>query len=327
MLFLVTGVAGFIGSYVASGLLDEGHDVIGIDNLNDYYDVGLKQTRLLALTKRKRFQFEQRDLEDPESLISLSVRNDVDRVVHLAAQAGVRYSLEKPFAYLASNITGHLSVLEFCRHAAKRPFLAYASSSSVYGNSTPLPFSEDAEVRRPVSLYAATKIADELMSETYASLYGLRNFGMRFFTVYGPWGRPDMAYWSFTEKILKSEPIRVFNGGQMRRDFTFIDDAVSAVLSIALAQNDLLKTKPMHRIYNIGHNQPVTLLDFIAGIEGCAGVESKKIMEPMQPGDVAETCADISRISLEFDYQPQIGLREGLTRFVDWFRHYSGWLA
>ncbi|MEM7493827.1 MAG: NAD-dependent epimerase/dehydratase family protein, partial [Pseudomonadota bacterium] len=237
MLFLVTGAAGFIGSHVASGLLDDGHDVVGVDSLNDYYDVGLKHARLARLTSRDRFRFEQIDLENPNSLLDLDVRDDVDRVIHLAAQAGVRYSLEKPFAYVASNVTGHLSVLEFCRHAAKQPFLAYASSSSVYGDTTPVPFNEDADVRRPVSLYAATKIADELMSETYATLYGLRSFGMRFFTVYGPWGRPDMAYWSFTEKILQGEPIRVFNGGKMKRDFTFIDDAVSAVLSMALAED------------------------------------------------------------------------------------------
>ncbi|MEM1035515.1 MAG: NAD-dependent epimerase/dehydratase family protein [Pseudomonadota bacterium] len=323
MLFLVTGVAGFIGSYVASGLLSEGHEVLGIDNLNDYYDVGLKKARLERLRDRAGFQFEQIDISQPEALISLKRHDEIDRVIHLAAQAGVRYSLEKPFAYAASNMTGHLAVLEFCRHAAKRPFLAYASSSSVYGDTTPVPFSEDHHVAKPVSLYAATKMADELMSEAYASLYGLRQFGMRFFTVYGPWGRPDMAYWSFTEKILKNEPIRVFNGGQMKRDFTFIDDAVRGVLSIALADNDVLVSKPLHRLYNIGHHQPVALLDFIAEIETVSGVPAHKIMEPMQAGDVTETCADITRMKTEFDYRPQTDLNAGLSVFVDWYKSYS----
>lgn len=322
MLFLVTGAAGFIGSRVAGRLLDSGHEVIGIDNLNDYYDPRLKQARLAQLKGRAGFEFQELDLADHESVLGLERRDEVDRVVHLAAQAGVRYSLDNPFAYASSNLTGHLSVLEFCRHAAKRPFLTYASSSSVYGDSTPAPFREDADVREPVSLYAATKLADELMSRTYASLYGLRLFGMRFFTVYGPWGRPDMAYWSFTDKILKGEAIRVFNGGQMKRDFTYVDDAVGGVLAIATADDEVLTAKPLHRIYNIGHNQPVALMDFIAEIERATGKSANMVMEPMQPGDVTETCANIDRMQDEFGYNPSTSLRTGIARFVEWYQGY-----
>lgn len=323
MLFLVTGAAGFIGSQVAARLLDAGHEVVGVDNLNDYYDPALKQARLTRLQGRSGFRFERLDLADYQALFALKERDEIDRVVHLAAQAGVRYSIENPFAYASSNLTGHLSVLEFCRRAAKTPFLAYASSSSVYGDSAVAPFKEDAEVRNPVSLYAATKLADELMSQTYCSLYGLRQFGMRFFTVYGPWGRPDMAYWSFTEKIIKGAPIHVFNGGRMRRDFTFIDDAVSGVLAIALADGEALTDKPLHRIYNIGHNQPVALLDFIAEIERATGLQADKIMEPMQPGDVTETCANIDRMKAEFGYSPTTTLRDGITRFVEWYKAFD----
>jgi len=244
-------------------------------------------------------------------------------VVHLAAQAGVRYSLEDPFAYAASNLTGHLSVLEFCRQAAKAPALAYASSSSVYGDEAEVPFREDAAVDKPVSLYAATKRADELMSLAYAKLYDIQQIGMRFFTVYGPWGRPDMAYWSFTDKILRGETIRVFNGGQMQRDFTYIDDAVKGVMAITLDPGDFSGLERPHKIYNIGHNQPVALLDFIAEIERATGVEARMVMDPMQPGDVTRTCADISRMQRDYGYSPEVSLCEGIGLFVDWYRQHG----
>lgn len=323
MLFLITGVAGFIGSRTALALLDAGHDVVGVDSLNDYYDVGLKHARLAQLEPHAAFRFEQVDIADHDALMALPERDAIDRVVHLAAQAGVRYSIENPFAYASSNLTGHLSVLEFCRHAAKSPMLAYASSSSVYGDDAVAPFREDAPVDAPVSLYAATKRADELMSSTYAKLYGMEQVGMRFFTVYGPWGRPDMAYWSFTDRILRGEAIRVFNGGQMLRDFTYIDDAVRGVVAIAEGEFKSSGTDRPHRIYNIGHNQPVVLLDFIAEIERATGVKADMKMEPMQPGDVTETCADISRMQADYGYAPQVSLATGIGRFVDWFRGYE----
>lgn len=323
MLFLVTGVAGFIGSQVAAALLDAGHGVVGIDNLNDYYALSLKQARLGHLEGREGFRFAHLDISDHAALLALPERDEVDRVVHLAAQAGVRYSLENPLAYAASNLTGHLSVLEFCRRAAKTPLLAYASSSSVYGDTAEAPFREDADVNEPVSLYAATKRSDELMSLTYAKLYGLQQVGMRFFTVYGPWGRPDMAYWSFTDRILRGEEIRVFNAGQMRRDFTYIDDAVAGVLAIATRAPVFPENSSPHRIYNIGHNQPVALLDFIAEIERATGQKAFMRMEPMQAGDVTETCADISRMQLDYGYTPAVSLSSGIDNFVNWFKGYQ----
>lgn len=323
MHFLVTGVAGFIGSQVAAALLDQGHRVIGVDNLNTYYSAELKNRRLEKLCGHEQFRFEKLDLVEHEALLALPERDDIDRVVHLAAQAGVRYSLENPFAYAASNLTGHLSVLEFCRHAAKKPFLAYASSSSVYGDEVEAPFDEAAQVDKPVSLYAATKRADELMSSSYAKLYGLEQIGMRFFTVYGPWGRPDMAYWSFTDKILRGVPIDVFNGGQMKRDFTYIDDAVSGILAIALQAHNLDGLERPHSLYNIGHNQPVALLDFIAEIERAIGKKAEIVLQPMQPGDVTQTCANIDRMISDYSYEPKVSLRDGIDKFVQWFKEYS----
>ncbi|MEO0551102.1 MAG: GDP-mannose 4,6-dehydratase [Pseudomonadota bacterium] len=320
MQFLITGVAGFIGSQVSAALLDSGHRVFGIDNLNDYYSVDLKRARLKALQDRPDFEFRQLDLADHEAILALPERDEIDRVIHLGAQAGVRYSLENPFAYAASNLTGHLSVLEFCRHAAKKPMLAYASSSSVYGETALPPFHEEAPVNDPVSLYAATKRADELMSQTYAKLYGIGQIGMRFFTVYGPWGRPDMAYWSFTEKILSGEKIRVFNQGRMKRDFTFIDDAVAGVVAIATRRADFANLLRPHRIYNVGHNQPIALLDFIKTIERATGKVANMVMEAMQPGDVTETCADISRMQADYGYNPKVTLEDGIGQFVDWYR-------
>ncbi len=320
MRFLVTGVAGFIGSRIAKALLEDGHEVVGLDNLNAYYDIALKQGRLHELQRLDGFQFNRLDIADHERLLALPERDSIDRVIHLAAQAGVRYSLENPFAYAESNMTGHLAVLEFCRRAARAPLLVYASSSSVYGDDAVAPFQEDANVDRPVSLYAATKRADELMSQAYAKLYDIRQIGVRFFTVYGPWGRPDMAYWSFTDRILRGETIRVFNGGKMKRDFTFISDAIAGLKAIATRRAVFVEGERAHKLYNIGHNQPVALMDFISTIERVTGKKARIALEPMQPGDVTETCADISRMQADYGYNPVVSLEDGITQFVDWFR-------
>ena len=321
MQFLVTGAAGFIGHRIALSLLEAGHSVVGIDNLNAYYDVELKRARLRRLAPHAGFRFQELDIADHEALMALPERDGIDRVVHLAAQAGVRYSIENPFAYAASNLTGHLSVLEFCRRSARAPLLVYASSSSVYGDSRDVPYSEEAVINDPVSLYAATKRADELMSQAYAKLYGLQQVGVRFFTVYGPWGRPDMAYWTFTDRILRGETIRVFNHGDMRRDFTYIDDAIAGLSAIALGEPKFEGLARPHRIYNIGHNQPVGLLDFIAKIEAATGESARIALEPMQPGDVEETCADISAMQRDYGYNPNTELGQGIATFVDWYRH------
>ncbi|RIJ15097.1 NAD-dependent epimerase/dehydratase family protein [Henriciella mobilis] len=320
MRFLVTGVAGFIGSQISKALLEEGHSVLGLDNLNAYYDVTYKQERLHQLERLPEFEFRKLDISDHDRLLALPERDSIDRVIHLAAQAGVRYSLENPFAYAASNMTGHLAVLEFCRRAAKAPMLVYASSSSVYGDDAVAPFKEDANVDRPVSLYAATKRADELMSQAYAKLYDLQQIGVRFFTVYGPWGRPDMAYWSFTDRILRGETIRVFNGGKMKRDFTYIDDAIAGLKAIATGEPHFADGERTHLLYNIGHNQPVQLMDFIRTIEKATGKTARIALEPMQPGDVTETCADISKMQADYGYDPKVSLEEGIGKFVDWFK-------
>ncbi|WP_084398429.1 NAD-dependent epimerase/dehydratase family protein [Henriciella aquimarina] len=318
MRFLVTGVAGFIGSQISKALLHDGHDVFGVDNLNAYYDVTYKQERLHQLQRLEGFEFRRLDIADHDTLLALPERDTIDRVIHLAAQAGVRYSLENPFAYADSNMTGHLAILEFCRRAAKAPMLIYASSSSVYGDDAVAPFKEDANVDRPVSLYAATKRADELMSQAYAKLYDIQQIGVRFFTVYGPWGRPDMAYWSFTDRILRGETIRVFNGGKMKRDFTYIDDAIDGLKAIA-TQDAVFTGERTHKLYNIGHNEPIALMDFIKTIEKATGKKARIALEPMQPGDVTETCADISRMQADYGYDPKISLETGIGRFVDWF--------
>lgn len=318
---LLTGVAGFIGATVAHALLDRGIKVIGVDNLNEYYPVALKRARLDRLTQREGFSFSETDIADYERLSTVHGAADADVIIHLAAQAGVRYSLEHPFVYAASNLVGHLSVLEFARHAPKRPSLVYASSSSVYGANTKVPFSESAPVDNPVSLYAATKRADELMSESYARLYGIPQVGLRFFTVYGPWGRPDMAYWSFAERILRGEPIKVFNHGKLERDFTYIDDVVSGVLAVALRPMNFTGDVP-HRIYNIGNSSPVKLLKFIEILETAIGRKAVIQLEPMQPGDVHSTFADISAISADYGFAPATPLETGLPIFVDWLRDY-----
>jgi UDP-glucuronate 4-epimerase len=321
MRVLVTGAAGFIGAAVARALLARGDEVLGIDNLNDYYDPALKRARLETL-EALGFTFKQIDFADDFDLGSESF----DRIIHLGAQPGVRYSLENPRAYITSNIVGHLNLLELAR--ARSVPMVYASSSSVYGNNAKMPFSVDDRVDHPASLYAATKKADELMSETYAHLYGIPLTGLRFFTVYGPWGRPDMAPWLFTKAILLGEPIKVFNNGNMRRDFTFIDDIVAGVLACndrAPANDGALKpggSIAPHAIYNIGNNQPEPLLRFIGLIEAATGKKAICDFQPMQPGDVPATYADIDAIARDHGYAPTTSLDAGIPRFVDWFRSY-----
>lgn len=318
---LLTGAAGFIGYHVAAALLERGCRVVGVDNLNDYYPPELKKARLARLAPHKAFSFHQIDIADHAALASAPGAAEADCVVHLAAQAGVRYSLAKPFAYAASNLQGHLSVLELVRHAKKRPRLVYASSSSVYGANTKVPYAETDPVDHPVSLYAATKRADELMSEAYARLYSIEAIGLRFFTVYGPWGRPDMAYWLFTESIFAGEPIRVFNNGDLQRDFTYIDDIVEGVVAVALEPPHFGDVT--HRIYNIGNNRPVDLMRFIAVLEEATGERAIKEFVPMQPGDVYATYADIDAIARDYGFSPKTPLEKGLVEFVDWYRDWQ----
>jgi len=321
MTYLVTGTAGFIGMNTAKRLLERGERVVGIDSVNDYYEVALKRERLAELTGFAGFRFLEGDLADPGVLAGLVADEKPTRMIHLAAQPGVRYSLENPHAYIQSNIVGHLNVIEAVRHSDTIEHLAYASSSSVYGANETQPFSESDRVDSPVSLYAATKRADELMSRTYSHLYGISQVGLRFFTVYGPWGRPDMAPWLFTKAILAGEPIKVFNNGEMKRDFTYIDDIVSGVVAAADMAPLPGQGAARHRVYNIGNNRPERLLDFIAAIEDAAGRKAEKIMLPMQPGDVYETYANIDRISADLGFAPTTTLAEGIPRFVEWYKH------
>ncbi len=295
---------------------------MGVDNLNSYYDPALKKARLDLLKKHIKFSFFQQDIADYETLSSLPRKNEIERVVHLAAQAGVRYSLENPFAYAQSNLVGHLSVLEFCRHAPQKPVLIYASSSSVYGDNAFPPFHEDADIHEPVSLYAATKAADELMSTSYAHLFRLEQIGLRFFTVYGPWGRPDMAYWLFTDKILRGEEISVFNHGRLKRDFTFIDDIIEGILSILTTKPDWTGYRRPHKIYNLGNHQPVELLYFIETLEDVLQSQAKKIFKPMQAGDVHETCAAMDKMMRDYEFIPKTSLKSGLKHFVEWYKDY-----
>jgi UDP-glucuronate 4-epimerase len=321
MTYLVTGVAGFIGMATAKALLTRGERVIGIDNLNDYYEVALKRERLAELTPfGAAFEFIEADIADTTAVNALFAAHGIRRVIHLAAQAGVRYSLENPHAYVQSNVVGHLNILEAVRHSDTVEHSVYASSSSVYGANEEQPFSEADRVDQPVSLYAATKRADELMSRSYAHLYNLSLVGLRFFTVYGPSGRPDMAPWLFTSAILKGEPIKVFNHGEMRRDFTYIDDIVAGVIAAADMAPLPGEGAERHRLYNIGNNKPERLMDFIAAIEDAAGRKAEKIMLPMQPGDVHETYANIDRISADLGFAPTTSLAEGIPQFVDWFK-------
>lgn len=330
MKFLVTGSAGFIGFHVSERLLAAGHQVIGIDNLNDYYDVNLKQARLDLLAPHSSFRFDKIDLADRNAMAELFAKEKFDRVIHLAAQAGVRYSIDNPHAYADSNLVGHLNVLEGCRHN-KVGHLLYASSSSVYGLNRKLPFSTDDSVDHPISLYAATKKANELMSHTYSHLYGLPTTGLRFFTVYGPWGRPDMALFKFTRAIVEGNSIDVYNHGQMRRDFTYIDDIAEAIVRLqdVIPQADAMWTveegtpatsSAPYRVYNIGNSNPVTLMDYITALETSLGKVAQKNMMPMQPGDVLETSADTKALYDVIGFKPQTSVQDGVQRFVDWYK-------
>lgn len=321
MTILVTGAAGFIGSYACDALLGRGEDVVGIDNLNDYYDPTLKHARLDRLTGRDGFRFEKLDLADNEAVLQLTSDIRPDRILHLAAQAGVRYSLENPFAYARSNLTGHLSVLEAARSLGDDlKHLVYASSSSVYGERSNVPFREEDAADTPASLYAATKRSDEMMSSSYSSLYGIPATGMRFFTVYGPWGRPDMAYWSFAEALLEKRSINVFNNGDMERDFTYIDDIIDPLLRVLVDD----PARGRHEVYNIGGSSPVKLMDMISALERAFGDTVEKIMLPMQPGDVTRTYADITKLKTDYGYEPTVRIDEGLQRFADWFTTWRG---
>ncbi|WHU00956.1 NAD-dependent epimerase/dehydratase family protein [Sphingomonas sp. NIBR02145] len=314
---LVTGAAGFIGHAVSERLLARGERVIGLDNFTDYYDVALKEARVARLVDNFDFRLVRGDIASPELLAELVAGNGVRRIVHLAAQAGVRYSIENPFAYEHSNLKGHLAVLEAARQAGNVEHLVYASSSSVYGER-PLGgsgFREDEPCTAPVSLYAATKRSCELMSKSYATLYGLRMSGLRFFTVYGPWGRPDMAYFGFAQKILLGQPIEVYGEGRMARDFTYIDDIVDGVVGVL----DKPPADGEHRLLNIGDCNPVGLMDMIATLERALGRQAVKLMRPMQPGDVTATYADISAIRDLTGYSPKVALEQGIERFVDWY--------
>jgi UDP-glucuronate 4-epimerase len=317
---VVTGAAGFIGMHVSRRLLDRGHAVLGVDSLTPYYDVSLKERRLALLGEHPGFAFERVDLAHRQAAEGLFRRARADRVVHLAAQPGVRHSLEDPHAYVDSNITGFLNVLEGCRQHPVR-HLVYASSSSVYGGNIKIPFSVTDAVDRPVSLYAATKRANELMAYTYSHLFGIPATGLRFFTVYGPWGRPDMAPLLFTKAIFEGRPIRVFNGGDMRRDFTYVDDIAEGVLRV-LDSPASVEGGANHRVYNIGSGAPVELLRFIAMLETEIGLEARLESAPMQPGDVQATFADVADLERDFGFRPTTGIEDGVRRLVAWYREY-----
>lgn len=333
MKILVTGAAGFIGMHTALRLLERGDTVVGIDNLNDYYDPQLKLDRLEQLKPYAGFSFEKMDLADRPNIEALFAREKFDRVVHLAAQAGVRYSITNPHAYGESNLIGFLNILEACRHNQIQ-HLVYASSSSVYGGNTKMPFSESDSVDHPVSLYAATKKANELMAHTYSHLYGLPTTGLRFFTVYGPWGRPDMAYFSFTKNIIEGKPIQVFNHGRMKRDFTYIDDIVDGVVATldrtATADAAFNRSAPnpgtaqaAFRVFNIGNHSPVELGTFIETLENSIGQQAIKEYKPMQPGDVEATYADVDSLTRWTGKEPMVNLTDGINRFVAWYKVWS----
>ena len=330
---LVTGAAGFIGFHTAKRLLDDGQDVVGLDNLNDYYDPQLKLDRLALLQEYPRFRFVQIDVADRMGIEALFAENGFDRVIHLAAQVGVRYSVENPQAYVDSNLVGFANVLEGCRHAGIE-HLVFASSSSVYGANTAMPFSTHQNVDHPISLYAATKKANELMAHSYSHLYGIPMTGLRFFTVYGPWGRPDMALFLFTKAILEGCPIDVYNEGLMRRDFTYVDDVVEGIVRVAAcppsvdvawsseAPDPATSGVAPYRVYNIGNSEPVELLRFIEAIEEATGCEAQKNLLPMQPGDVLATYADVENLVADVGYRPRTSVKKGVARFVAWYKSY-----
>ena len=329
---LVTGAAGFIGMHCALRLLDRGDDVIGIDNLNDYYDVSLKQARLAKLSPKENFNFHKIDISDRNAMADLFASEQPGRVIHLAAQAGVRYSLTNPHAYIDANLQGFMNVLEGCRHR-QIGHLVYASSSSVYGGNETMPFSEHDNIDHPLSLYAATKKANELMAHTYSHLYNLPTTGLRFFTVYGPWGRPDMALFLFANAMLKGDPIDVFNDGKMVRDFTFIDDIVEGVIRVldkpatpdatfdALRPDSATSTAP-YRVFNIGNGNPTPLMDYIGALETALGVTARKNFMPIQPGDVPATSADTSELGKWVGFQPDTSVVDGVQKFADWYLAY-----
>ena len=332
MKILLTGAAGFIGSTATLRLLARGDEVVGLDNLNDYYDVQLKRDRLARLTPHPNFRFEQRDVADRPGIEALFKTERFDRVIHLAAQAGVRYSLKNPHAYIDSNVVGFMNILEGCRHSQVQ-HLVYASSSSVYGGNTKMPFSEHDSVDHPVSMYAATKKANELMAHTYSHLFGLPTTGLRFFTVYGPWGRPDMALFLFTKAILEGKPIDVFNHGEMRRDFTFVDDIVEGVIRVLdrvatpaanyrTEEPDPGTSNAPFRVFNIGNHNPVPLMDFIACIEDALGIKAQKNLLPLQDGDVPATYAAVDALRDWVGFTPATDIRTGIGRFVAWYKDY-----
>lgn len=314
MTTLITGSAGFIGFHLAEELLRSGEKVIGLDDVNDYYSTELKWDRNSILEEDERYRFYHEDLSDLDALKQIFLENDIDRVCHLAAQAGVRYSVENPHAYQKSNLEGFTNILEMSRnHEVDN--LVYASSSSVYGGNEKIPYNEDDDVTRPISFYAATKVSNELMAHSYSHLYDLPCTGLRFFTVYGPWGRPDMALFKFTDRIVRGEPIDVYNFGDMKRDFTFVDDIIDGVISSL--------EKPLdYEIFNLGNNTPVNLMDFIEMIEAELGMEAEKNMLPMQPGDMKVTYADISKAKEMLGYEPETDIEEGIARFMDWYKDY-----
>ncbi|WP_368885029.1 NAD-dependent epimerase [Providencia vermicola] len=330
MKYLITGCAGFIGFHLSKYLLNHCHKVVGIDNINNYYDIDLKNNRLSILNESSNFSFLKADITDKQRIVELFKNEKFDKVIHLAAQAGVRYSLQNPFAYADSNLSGHLAILEGCRQANVK-HLVYASSSSVYGMSEQTPFSTDMPTDHPVSLYAATKKANELMAHSYSHLYQLPTTGLRFFTVYGPWGRPDMALFKFTKAILAGEPIDVYNNGNLSRDFTFIDDIVEGIIRIsdiipqADPENGSLspaQSRAPYRLYNIGNGQPVKLTDFITALEKSLGKKAIKNFLPMQAGDVYTTWADTEDLFKVTGYRPQVSIEQGVQAFVDWYQSY-----
>ena len=331
MKFLVTGAAGFIGFHFSKRLLNDGHQVVGIDNINDYYDVKLKESRLEQLESPS-FTFYKLDLADRDGMAKLFETEQFERVIHLAAQAGVRYSLENPYAYADSNLMGYLNILEGCRHN-KVQHLVYASSSSVYGLNRKMPFSTDDSVDHPVSLYAATKKANELMAHTYSHLYSIPTTGLRFFTVYGPWGRPDMALFKFTKAMLEGKSIDVYNYGKMKRDFTYIDDIVEAIVRIqdvipqpdpewTVEEGSPATSSAPYRVYNIGNSSPVELMDYINALEQALGLEAKKNMMPIQPGDVLNTSAETQALYKTIGFKPETPVQQGVKNFVDWYKEY-----
>ena len=333
-MILITGTAGFIGFHLSKKLLDDGHKVVGIDNLNNYYDVKLKEDRLAILKKHSNFKFEKVSLEDREGINKVFEAYKPTHVVNLAAQAGVRYSLQNPHAYIDSNIVGFVNLLEACRYNEVK-HLIFASSSSVYGANTKMPFSVHDNVDHPVSLYAATKKANELMAHTYSHLYGIPTTGLRFFTVYGPWGRPDMALFIFTKSIIEGKPIKVFNYGKMKRDFTYIDDIIEGIVRLI---NKIPEPNPnwsgdkpdpgtsyvLYRLYNIGNNQPVELMRFIETIERALGKEAVKEFLPLQAGDVPQTYADVDDLMRDVGFKPSTTIKEGIAKFVEWYKDYYG---